>query len=394
MRIAHQNRRDFYQSQKARSMNDQWGIPCVLMRGGTSRGPFFLARDLPEDEAVRDEILMAAMGAGHPLQIDGVGGSNAVTSKVAIVSRSTRPGIDVDYLFAQVGVNSRFVDTSPNCGNMLSAVGPFAIEAGLIPAADPVTLVRIHNVNTNSAVEAEIHTPGGVVTYAGGARIDGVPGTAAPVMLTFLDASAQSADAMFPSGQHSEIIGGVEVSCINAAMPMMIVRAADMGVTGHETAQELNGNAALLARLEEMRREAGLRMGMGDVSQKVVPKPVLTAPPRHGGNLTVRYFMPQSCHPTLATTGAIGLATAATIPGTVVEQVMGLHVPPVIVVFEHPMGRMDVGMRMREGRPVASLLRTARRLFEGRIIVPAAIQPDTDARIKQAPRKAAGVPAQ
>ncbi len=354
-------------------MNDQWGIPCVLMRGGTSRGPFFLASDLPEDAALRDDILIAAMGSGHPLQIDGIGGANAVTSKVAIVSRSARPGADVDYMFAQVAVAKRLVDTSPNCGNMLSAVGPFAIEAGLIQASDPVTLVRIYNVNTHSMVEAEVQTPGGIVTYGGAAKIDGVPGTAAPVMLTFLDASAQSQDAMFPTGQAVDRIGGVDATCINAAMPMMVVRASDMGVTGHETAAELNANTGLLARLEAMRREAGRLMGLGDVSEKVVPKPVLIAPPAGEGDLSVRYFMPGTCHPTLATTGAIGLATASTIRGTLVEQLTGLRTPPSVLVFEHPMGRMDVGMRQREGRTVASLLRTARRLFEGRIQIPALI---------------------
>ncbi|WP_395541302.1 4-oxalomesaconate tautomerase [Neotabrizicola sp. sgz301269] len=352
-------------------MNDQSGIPCVMMRGGTSRGPFFLAQDLPDDPSLRDEILIAALGAGHPLQIDGIGGGNAVTSKVAIVSRSTRPGADVDYLFAQVSVAKRLVDTSPNCGNMLSAVGPFAIEAGLIPIMDPVTLVRIYNVNTRTMVEAEVQTPGGIVTYGGEAKIDGVPGTAAPVMLSFLDASAQAQDTMFPTGQTLDRIDGIDATCINAAMPMMVLRAADLGVTGHETAAELNANAGLLARLEELRREAGRRMGLGDVSEKVVPKPVLIAPPAGEGDLAVRYFMPATCHPTLATTGAIGLATAGTVSGTLVEQLIGLRTPPSVVVFEHPMGRMDVGMRRRGDRTVASLLRTARRLFEGRILVPA-----------------------
>ncbi len=240
-----------------------------MMRGGTSRGPFFLAKDLPVDPQSRDEILISAIGSGHPLQIDGIGGANAVTSKVAIVSRSSRPGVDVDYLFAQVGVGKRFVDTSPNCGNMLSAVGPFAIESGLVRATDPVTIIRTYNVNARSEIEAEVLTSGGVVAYAGAAKIDGVPGTAAPVMLIFLDASARSHESMFPTGLARERISGIETTCINAAMPMMILRASDIGVTGNESTQDLTENTTLLARLEEMRREVGRRMGLGDVSEKL-----------------------------------------------------------------------------------------------------------------------------
>lgn len=329
-----------------------------------------MASDLPADAAQRDEILMAVMGAGHPLQIDGIGGANDVTSKVAIVSRSTRPGIDVDYLFAQVGVTGRFVDTSPNCGNMLSAVGPFAIEAGLVPATDPVTLVRIYNVNTQSEIEAEICTPGGIVSYTGDVGIDGVPGTAAPVMLTFLDAFTSNHASIFPTGNAVDVIDGIQVTCINSAMPMMVLRAADIGVGGHERADELSNNPALLSRLEAMRREAGRMMGFGDVAERVIPKPVLVAEPRHGGDLAVRYFTPRSCHPTLATTGAIGLSMASTIPGTVVELMMGRRTPPCVVGLEHPMGRLDVGLRLRGDKPIGGLMRTARRLFEGRVLVP------------------------
>lgn len=350
-------------------MNDLISIPCVLMRGGTSKGPFFLASDLPESVASRDSILIAGLGAGHTLQIDGIGGGNPVSSKVAIISPSEHPDADVDYLFAQVGVTERVVDISPNCGNMLSAVGPFAIEAGLVRAGDPVTRIRIRNVNTNSLVEAEVSSPGGIIAYRGTASIDGVPDSAAPIFLTFLDALARSPEQLFPSGRRTEVIDGVEVTCIQSAMTMIIINAADLGVTGHEGAKELDSNTALLERIERMRREAGLRMNLGDVSGKVIPKPVIIAPPERDGHLAVRYFMPHSCHPALATTGAIALGVAAMMPDTLVARQISVADLPVMLSLEHPSGKLDIHLQIRDGRPVVSLLRTARRLFEGRLLV-------------------------
>ena len=351
-------------------MNDLMAIPCVLMRGGTSKGPFFLSNDLPGDIAARDEVLLAAMGSGHPLQIDGVGGSNPVTSKVAIVSPSDRSDADVEYLFAQVSVLERRVDTSPNCGNMLAAVGPFAIEAGLMRASSPLTVVRIYNVNTNTLIEAEVQTPNGRVSYQGDASIDGVPGNAAPVSLTFLDASNPDTGNLFPTGAKLDEIGGVSVTCINAAMPMVLLLAADVGATGYETAAEINQNMDLLARIESIRLAAGERMGLGDVANRVIPKPVLLAQPRSGGDLSVRYLMPHTCHPALASTGAVGIATASLHEGTLVSGLQGVKNPPATVSIEHPSGKIEVRFSFRNGIAVAGILRTARRLFEGRILVP------------------------
>ncbi|WP_316160495.1 4-oxalomesaconate tautomerase [Bradyrhizobium sp. SZCCHNRI20481] len=345
-------------------MNDLISIPCVLMRGGTSKGPFFLASDLPSDPARRDEILLSVMGSGHPLQIDGIGGGNPVTSKVAIVGPASVPGADVDYLFAQVRIDQQLVDTSPNCGNMLAAVGPFAIEAGLVPAKGPATLVRIHNVNTRQLIEAEVPTPNGKVSYLGDASIDGVPGRAAPIALTFLDA-ANRMDEMFPTGEANETIDDVDVTLIDCAMPMMIVRAEDLGVTGYESAAALSANAALLERLERLRVAAGGRMGLGDVRDRVIPKPVLLAPAVHGGHVSARYFMPHDCHPSLATTGAVGIATSLIVADTVSARLAGLQVAPAVIGIEHPMGHIDVKLQERDGRIVAGILRTARRLFEG-----------------------------
>lgn len=355
-------------------MNDLISIPCVLMRGGTSKGPFFLASDLPSDERQRDQILLSVMGSGHPLQIDGIGGGNPVTSKVAIVGPPTVSDADVDYLFAQIRIDQQFVDTSPNCGNMLAAVGPFAIEAGLVKAATGVTRVRIHNVNTGKLIEAEVPTPDGRVAYMGDASIDGVPGNAAPIALTFMDAAGARTGKLFPTGNPRDRIDGIDVTCIDCAMPMMLLEAAALGVTGNESAAELNANGALLQRLETLRLEAGRRMGMGDVGNQVTPKPVLISRPNKGGDLGVRYFMPHQCHPSLATTGAVGIATACISDGTVAARLIGDRKPPVVLVLEHPSGRLEVKLDTRDGKTVAGILRTARRLFEGRVFAKPIVQ--------------------
>lgn len=348
-------------------MNDLIPIPCVMMRGGTSKGPFFLASDLPADPAARDAVLLSVMGSGHPLQIDGIGGGNPVTSKVAIIGPGSVPGADVDYLFAQVRVDQNIVDTSPNCGNMLAAVAPFAIEAGLVKALSDRTRVRIHNVNTHKMIEADLATPNGKVCYLGEARIDGVPGHAAPIALSFLDAAGARTGKLLPTGSATDVIDGIALTAIDCAMPMIILAAEDLGVTGHETAAQLNADRDLLARLEDLRRKAGAAMGMGDVSGLVIPKPVLFSPATRGGNFAVRYFMPQECHPSLATTGAVGIATAAITQGTVLAQRFGQPLLPTTIAIEHPSGQLDVKLEERNGQVVAGIIRTARRLFEGHV---------------------------
>src|SRR5689334_566542 len=351
-------------------------IPCVLMRGGTSRGPYFLASDLPSDPARRDAVLLRVMGSPHELQVDGIGGDNTLTSKVAIVSRSQRRGADVDYLFAQVSVQEAFVDTKPNCGNMLAGVGPFAIEAGLVRAKDPETIVRIFNVNTETLVDAVIQTPGGQVEYAGDTRIDGVAEAAAPIKLTFLDALGAVTGKLLPTGKALDVIGGVEASCVDMAMPGMIMAAEAFGKSGHESAEELAAARAMLERMEAIRREAGRRMGMGDVSRLVVPKPVLVSSPAHGGNIASRYFTPHACHKSHAVTGALAVGTAAVLPGTVANR----YVEPKgfsggVIGIEHPSGRIEVDLVTTGpgAAPVverASFVRTARRIFDGHIYVP------------------------
>lgn len=352
-------------------------IPCVLMRGGTSRGPFFLGDWLPADPIERDRLLLAAMGSPHALQVDGLGGGNTLTSKVAIVSRSTRADCDIDYLFAQVSVDRATVDTRPNCGNMLSGAAPFAIDEGLLKASDGVTSVRVHNVNTGAVVEAVVQTPGGRLTYEGDARIDGVPGAAAPVRLNFLDAWGAVTGKLFPTGLRQERIECVAVTLIDAAMPMVLMRASDFGLQGDETPAQLDGNAALLERIERIRLVAGARMGLGDVSDSVIPKPVLLAPSSAASGLALRsrYFTPRACHRAHAATGAVGVASAFLMPGTVAHECGG---PPVTagyrtVRIEHPSGVMEIDVELDKDSEVvraAGLVRTARKIMKGLLYVP------------------------
>jgi len=349
-------------------------LPCVLMRAGTSRGPFFLREWLPADEVARDEALIGAIGASDLLQLDGVGGGSTLTSKVAIVSRSAEPNCDVDYLFAQVGVGQRSVDTRPNCGNMLSGVGPFAIEQGLVAACEGTTTVRVFNVNTRSRIDVTVQTPGGRVRYDGQARIDGVGGTAAPIQLNFLDAWGAVTGSLFPTGRRIDGIDGIDVTCIDAAMPLMIVRAADLGVAGRESPDVLDANTELLQRLESLRRAAGRLMGLGDVSESVIPKPVLVSAGDGADGITSRYFTPRRCHASHAATGAIGVATAFALPGTVASSGDPRSGARNVLVL-HPQGRIDVAMQLQgEGADArvtsAALVRTARKILEGELHLP------------------------
>ncbi len=369
----------------------QTKIPCVIMRGGTSRGPFFLSRDLPADTATRDAVLLAAMGSPHDYQVDGIGGGMTLTSKVAMIGPSTRDDADVDYLFAQVSVKEAIVDTKPNCGNMLVGVGPFAIEAGIVPAGEPETTVRIYNVNTDSVVEAIVQTPGGRVTYEGQARIDGVAGSAAPVGVNFTSAIGAVTGKLLPTGRPLDIIDGTEVSCVDVAMPMILMRASDFGKTGYESVAELDADRELFKRMEPIRIKAGALMGMGDVSKMVVPKIGLLAKPRAGGTITSRYFVPDACHAAHAVTGTACVAAACAIPGTVASGLVQLPPPPQgMITIEHPSGTIaiDLDADFCDGREIirrAALVRTARRVFEGACLVPSTIwagpgtTPDTSA---------------
>jgi len=359
-------------------MSDLVGIPCLLMRGGTSKGPYFRADDLPTDIATRDRVLLAAMGSPDIRQIDGLGGADTLTSKVAIVSKSERPGCDVDYLFAQVDISRPIVDTAPSCGNMLAGIAPFAIETGMVPATDGETRVMIFNVNTEARIEAVVKTPGGEVQYDGDARIDGVPGTAAPIVLNFMDVVGSVSGRMLPTGRVRDLIDGVEVSCIDVAMPMIMMRASDLGLTGYEDRPAINGNKDLLARIEAIRLQAGERMGFGDVSDKVIPKVGLLARARQGGTISSRYLTPHALHAAHAVTGAVCVSTACALKGSIAHELAVADAAnPRTIWIEHPSGQVDVRLETRgEGADmdvVAGTLRTARPIMKGSVFVPARI---------------------
>lgn len=359
-------------------MRDHVAVPCLLMRGGTSKGPYFKATDLPSDIAARDRMLLAVMGSPDIRQIDGLGGADTLTSKVAIVSKSARAGVDVDYLFAQVDIKRAIVDTGPSCGNMLSGIGPFAIETGMVASHDGTTSVAIYDVNTDSRIEAVVQTPDGHVTYAGDAAIDGVPGTAAPVILNFMDAVGAKTGEMLPSGHTTEVINGIEVSCLDVCMPMVMMRAADLGLSGTEGRAEIDGNTELLARIEAIRMEAGRRMGFGDVSDSVMPKVGLLSRPRGTGAITSRYLTPHKLHAAHAVTGAVCVATACLLEGSVAwDLAIRPEGNPRTIWIEHPSGMVDVRMETEGYGPTmkvirAGILRTTRPIMQGSVFVPTA----------------------
>ena len=355
----------------------------MIMRGGTSKGTFFIASDLPAEASARDRVLLAVMGSPDRRQIDGLGGADPLTSKVAIVSPSVRDDAEVDYLFAQVVVDEARVDYGQNCGNMLAAVGPFAIERGLVKAQRGETRVAIHMVNTGQIAEATIATPEGEVIYDGEARIDGVPGTAAPIPLSFRDTAGSTCGALLPTGSLTDVVDGVTITCIDNGMPLVLMRASDLSRTGNETREQLDADDELKARVESIRLQAGPMMNLGDVSARTVPKMCLISPPGEGdsgGTINTRSFIPHRCHASIGVLGAVSVATAAVMPGTVCDGVA--RVPVGLkkrVSVEHPTGEFSVELTLREDTDGslevtdAALLRTARWLMDGQVGIPASV---------------------
>jgi 4-oxalomesaconate tautomerase len=354
----------------------QTAIPCLMMRGGTSKGAYFLAQDLPSETASRDRVLLAVMGSPDPRQIDGIGGADPLTSKVAIVSVSQRPGIDVDYLFCQVWVDKAEVSTAQNCGNILAGVAPFAIERGLVRACDPVTKVRIFMVNSSQTVVATVQTPGGQPTYDGDARIDGVPGAAAPIPLSFSDTAGSTCGSLLPTGRAVDVIDGVAVTCIDNGMPVVVMRAADVGRTGYESRDALDADTELKTRIESIRLKVGPMMNLGDVREKTVPKMILVAPPREGGLVTTRSFIPHRAHAAIGVFAALSVATACLLPESPAHAVAAI--PPgktKQMRVEHPTGASPVSIATEEqnGAAVvteAAIISTARALFVGHVLIP------------------------
>ncbi len=338
------------------------------MRGGTSKGGYFLKSDLPADTAARDAFLLGVMGSPDPRQIDGMGGADPLTSKVAVVSKSERDGIDVDYLFLQVFVDQAIVTEAQNCGNILAGIGPFAIERGLVAATGEETRVAIFMENTGQVAVAAVQTPSGTVTYAGDAKIDGVPGSHAPIPLEFRDTAGSSCGALLPSGNAVDIVNGVSVTLIDNGMPCVVMKAADVGITGYEDRDSLDANTELKAKIEAIRLAVGERMNLGDVTEKSVPKMMLVAPPRNGGAVTVRSFIPHRAHATIGVLGAVSVATACLIPGSPAAEVADIpEGSRKTLSVEHPTGEMSCVLELDDTGAVrtAALLRTARKLMDG-----------------------------
>ena len=344
----------------------------MLMRGGTSKGLYFLAADLPDQPEQRDELLLRIMGSGHPQQIDGLGGAHPLTSKVAVVSPSRRDDADIDYLFLQLGVDQTTVTDQQNCGNILAGVGPFAVERGLIEPGAGSTTARIRMVNSDSLVTATFATPGGVPVYSGSTAIDGVPGTAAPISLLFADTVGSATGHLLPTGSVCDRIAGVQVTCIDNGMPVVVARATDLGITGYESHAELTANADLADRVQSIRLAAGHLMGLGDVRHASVPKTTLVSSPRDGGSVCTRTFIPVRPHTAIGVLGAVSVATALLFPdaaGADLVQPLGPDQP---FDIEHPSGHLLVDVELDTARqpPMvrrAGVVRTARKLFDGTV---------------------------
>lgn len=340
----------------------------MWMRGGTSKGGYFLASDLPADKAARDAFLLGMMGSPDARQIDGMGGADPLTSKVGVIAKSNRPGVDVDYLFLQVFVDQAIVTDAQNCGNILAGVGPFAIERGLVKAAEDVTPVTIFMENTEQTAVARIRTPGGRVTYLGDAEIDGVPGTSAPIPIAFKETAGSSCGALLPTGNAVDVVEGVEVTMIDDGMPCVVMRAADLGISGIETPDELEANATLRAKLEAIRLKCGPLMNLGDVTKKSVPKMTMVSAPREGGAISTRTFIPHRCHDAIGVLGAVSVASACLLKGSPAAAlaVTGSGQERSLSI-EHPTGEMTVVVTLDDAGAVASaaILRTARKLMDG-----------------------------
>ncbi len=352
------------------------------MRGGTSKGPFFLASDLPADLPTRDKVLLAVMGSPDPRQIDGLGGAHPLTSKAGIVSKSSTPGVDLDFLFAQLQPNGDSVDTTPNCGNMLAAVVPFALETGLVQAQGDSTTLRVLTLNTDMQCDITVLTPQGpkgrYVEYAGSARIDGAPGSSAPIAINFLDTAGSVAPSLLPTGKVRDVIDGIEVTCIDNGMPLVMFLASAVGRTGYESVAELNADTELKARLETLRIATGHAMQLGDVTNKNYPKMTLIAAPQSGGTLCTRSFIPHVCHDAIGVLAAVTVGTACVLPGSVCDGVAVMpEGNPKTVSVEHPTGEFSVELGLDPAQPQnvtrAALLRTARLLMRGEALIPHAV---------------------
>ena len=355
----------------------QTAIPYMHFRGGSSKGLFFKATDLPADEASRNKIILAAMegvGQGDPRQIDGLGGATSLTSKVAIVSLSAKEDADLDYLFLQVVISEGKISTMQTCGNILAAVVPFAVECGMIKANSPTTSARINMVNTGGICEVIIETPGGKVNYAGNTKVDGVPGTAAPIICNYLGIEGSTCGSLLPTGNVKDIVDAIEVTCIDNGMPEVIIRANDLGITGYEMPAELDTNEVLKNKLESIRLQIGHKMNLGDVKEKTIPKMCIISPPLYGGTINSRTFIPHVCHEAIGVLGAVSTATACVLKGTVMDGIAVVYDKHNLSI-EHPTGQFTVCLDILNNNSniiinKAGVIRTARLLSKGEVFTP------------------------
>lgn len=363
----------------------QTKIRCMLIRGGTSKGAYFLASDLPQDPALRDQVLLAVMGSPDVRQIDGLGGGDSLTSKVAIVSVADRPDAEINYLFAQVNVDKAIVDYGQNCGNILSGVAAFVLERELVKAKDPLTSVQVFMQNTGQVAEVIVQTPHAEIEYEGLTRIDGVPGTASEIILNFKNIEGSTCGSLLPTGQPLDIINETPVTCIDNGMPVVLIRAADLGIRGDESKQELDANEGLKQRIEAIRLLAGHKMNLGDVSHKTVPKMSIISAPQSGGAINTRTFIPHKCHAAIGVFGATSVASACLIDGTVAADIAQTTSElEQRLDIEHPTGRFTVLLQRDAQHQITGcgFIRTARPIFDGMVFVPEHIWTNEQSRRK------------
>ncbi len=342
-------------------------VRCMWMRGGTSKGGYFLADELPAD---RDAFLLRIMGSPDERQIDGMGGADPLTSKVAVIKKSDREGIDVDYLFLQVAVDQSVVSDGQNCGNILAGVGPFAIERGLVNATGDSTSVAIFMENTQQVAIATVPTVDGLPNYNGDAAIDGVPGTAAAIPLEFKDTAGSTCGALLPTGQAVDNIEGIDVTMIDNGMPVVVLRAADLGITGEESREALDANSELKAQLEKIRLRCGPLMNLGDVTEKTVPKMTMVSAAKHGGAISTRTFIPHRCHASIGVLGAVSVATACLLPDSPAAALASIpEGSNKQLSVEHPIGSTLIQARLEDDGTLGptAIVRTARKLFDGTV---------------------------
>ena len=362
-------------------MTDQLEIPAVFMRGGTSRGLLFHKGDLPSDKDLLSEYLLKIMGSPDVRQINGMGGGTSVTSKVCIISRSLETEVDIDYLFAQVEVDRAYVDFEPTCGNMLSAVGPFAIEEGLVKASNVKTKVCVRSINTGSLINLVVPTPNSKVVYKGNFIIDGVPSSGAPILLKFSELEGVKTGKIFPTNEYITKIEGIDVTCIDLGNPMVLALAKDFLIKGNETFKELNENKTLFKKIEKIRKIAAMKMGMGDIIGKVLPKFALLSQSKDLGKITSRYFTPYSCHQTHAVTGSLCVASSCFIPNTIPHSLYKTGKEKLSVNIEHPMGEIQCLVELKKDFEKnliqksnlinsCGIYRTSRKIMKGSVYVP------------------------